>query len=144
MRFGIVVTALGLVTGAIAAVAQPARTGVTTDAACSTFEPHLTAAQRLQGSNRSRLLAVQAMLAPGFSPGSAEDGLHMLADYQEEMERVQPDATAAAVYLASVSTVPVTLRLLQAVNATLCVAASQRTATTVAALAEATRKDMAR
>lgn len=150
MRYGIVVTGLWLLASALPAVAptsvRAAAPGnpVTTETSCNDYQPQGSAARRLQAGNRGRLVAAQAILAPGFSAGRAEDGLQLLADYQEEMERVKPDVSAAAVYLASVSTVPVTLPLLQALNSTLCIAASARTAEAIAVLAEATRQEMSR
>jgi hypothetical protein len=129
------------------ALAQPApgsagRSAI--DAACSDYRPDVPARQRLQDGNRLRLEAAQALMTPGFGARGRVSGLILLADYQEEMERLRPDREAAALYLASASTVPVTLGMLQAVNSTLCVAASPATAQAISTLAEAARVEMAR
>ncbi|MDE2198471.1 MAG: hypothetical protein KGJ41_05555 [Rhodospirillales bacterium] len=140
MRHRIVLcaTGLALLTGG---VAQAAATGA---GACADYKPGQAAATRLQGVNRQRLAAAEALVAPGFASRQAVSGLAILADYQEEMEKVHPDRNVAAQYLATAATIPVTLDLLTAVNRTLCVAASAATARAVATAAETARVEMAR
>ncbi|OJY72285.1 MAG: hypothetical protein BGP12_12120 [Rhodospirillales bacterium 70-18] len=112
---------------------------------CADYRPGaLGARQRLEGENLTRLQATQAFLAPGFAAGQSRTGIAMLADYQEEMDRPHPDREAAAAYLATASTVHITLDVVGMVNRTLCVAAGQATAQAIATAAEAARAEMAR
>jgi hypothetical protein len=104
----------------------------------------LTMQQRLEGRNLARLRAAQAELAPGFEAGTAKTGLHLLAAYQEELEKRRPDAALAASYLALASAVPITAARYRQVNAVLCVSTTRATAHTIEAAAEADRKQMAR
>ncbi|MDE2006801.1 MAG: hypothetical protein KGI51_09560 [Rhodospirillales bacterium] len=104
----------------------------------------LSATQRLEGQNLARLKAAQAELAPGFVTGKATTGLHILASYQEELEKPRPDTATAASYLALVSTVPVTAARLRQVNALLCISTTRRMAQTLETEAETLRKQMSR
>lgn len=99
----------------------------------------MTQAQRLSGKNLERLRVAQAELAPGFAPETVKTGLYLLADYQEELEKRQPDITLAASYLALASTVPVTAARYRDVNALLCISATKVTATSIQKLAESLR-----
>ena len=103
---------------------------------------HLSAKARLAEPNRTRLLAAQAALAPGFRPGKANDGVLLLADYQSEMEGLRPDRVLAATYLAVASAVPIDLRLVERVNSLLCVSASVAVAKGVALIANAEWREM--
>lgn len=102
----------------------------------------LSGSNRLTGANLQRLRAAQAELAPGFSTGSARTGLDLLAGYQEQLERPQPDIALAANYLALVSTVPITLRTVRTLNALLCVSTTRTDAERVAAAAEISRQQL--
>lgn len=99
---------------------------------------------RAQASDTRRLKLVQADLAPGFDPGARADGLSLLAAYRQELEKRRPDQAAAAIYLAMVSTVPITFGVIEQVNALLCVSSSRGFAQGVAAAAEAERQQMSR
>jgi len=111
---------------------------------CDDYRTGLTARQRLEGSNGERLRAAEALLAPGFRSGASRSGRALLAEYQAEMERAHPDIPSAALYLASASTIPISLGTVAAVNSTLCVAAGTATATAIATQAEAARREMSR
>jgi len=109
---------------------------------CSVYRPESSTQLRMQGSNRARLSAAQALLAPDFADEGKVSGLSLLAEYQKEMERLRPDHNSTALYMASVSTRPVTVALIQAVNATLCVACSLGVAEAITATAEPVRIEM--
>lgn len=102
----------------------------------------LSGSNRLKGANLERLRAAQAELAPGFVAGRARTGLDLLAGYQEQLERAQPDTALAASYLALVSTVPITLGTLRTVNALLCVSTTRTAAERIVAAAEASRQSL--
>jgi hypothetical protein len=104
----------------------------------------LTLKQRFEGRNLARLRAAEAELAPGFVAGKATTGLHLLAAYQEELEKRHPDAAVAASYLALASTVPITAGRYRQVNALLCVSTTRALARSIEAEAEAQRRQMAR
>lgn len=136
----VIVPAVGLaqtVAGHVTQVSSRASAG------CTDYRLNQTALQRLQADNLQRLQAAQSLVAPGFVT-HRRDGLRLLAEYQEEMERMVPNRNTAAAYLAAASTVPVTLSLVQALNTTLCVAASLATAEAVVTQAEALRIEMSR
>ena len=100
----------------------------------------MTQMQRLSGKNLERLRVAQAELAPDFAPENVKTGLYLLADYQEELEKRQPDITLAASYLALASTVPITAERYRDVNALLCISATKITATSIQKLAESLRR----
>lgn len=127
--------------GSIASSAETRAAALGSD--CSDYRPESLAHLRMQGSNRARLGAAQALLAPGFAAEGKVSGLSLLAEYQTEAERLRSDQSSAALYLASVSTRPVTVALIQAVNSALGVASSQGVAAAIAATAEAARIEMA-
>ena len=104
----------------------------------------LSAEARVAGPNRSRLLAAEALLAPGFNPGKSVDGIRLLADYQAEMEALRPDRVLAATYLAVASSRPINLALIEHVNRLLCVTASSAVAKGVALIADAEWREMSR
>lgn len=104
----------------------------------------LTEQQRLEDGNLNRLRAAQVELAPGFTAGRATTGLHLLAAYQEEVEKARPDASLAATYLAQASAVPITAGRIQRVNALLCVSSARALAQKIETEAEAQRRQMAR
>ncbi len=104
----------------------------------------LSAKERLTGANLMRLRAAENELAPGFVPDSLATGLQLLADYQEELGKVRPDASVAASYLAQVSTVRITAERYRRVNALLCVSAAPALARQIETDAEAQRERMTR
>lgn len=104
----------------------------------------LTDETRVAEPNRRRLVAAQALLAPGFNPGEAVDGIRLIADYQAEMEARRPDRVLAATYLAVASAVPIDLPLIERVNRLLCVTASSTVAKGVAVIADAEWREMSR
>ncbi len=110
---------------------------------CANLRPGaLSQQERLHGSNLMRLRAAANELAPGFAPGSATTGLRLLADYQEELSKMRPNATLAASYLAQVSAVPITAARYLRVNALLCVSTTRALAQKIAADAETQREQM--
>jgi len=104
----------------------------------------LTMAQRLEGRNLARLRHAQAELAPGFEAGNAKTGLHLMAAYQEELEKARPDAATAASYLALASAVPITMVRVRQVNAFLCVSITRAKAEAIRADAEKQREQLSR
>lgn len=104
----------------------------------------LSDTKRLAGANLQRLQGAQAELAPGFIVGRARTGLDLLAGYQEQLERTQPDTVLAANYLALVSTIPITLSTVRTVNALLCVSTTHAEAERIVATAEAARQKLER
>ncbi len=108
---------------------------------CAYASPdRLSRADRLSGSNLQHLAAAQYLLAPNFDPGKARTALVLLANYQEELAKRQPDAAVAASYLALTSTRPITADTVGKVNALLCVATTKRTADEIADNAESQRQ----
>lgn len=91
-----------------------------------------------------RLKVVEMDLAPGFNPGAGTDGTALLLAYRQELEKRQPDRTLAATYLALVSAMPITVGVVERVNALLCVSSTQSFAHAVAEAAELERRQMAR
>lgn len=92
---------------------------------CTDFlRGRMTAEERFEGNNLRRLNAAENFLAPGFDPGQARTGLYLLADYQEELEKQNPDTNVAGIYLALLTTRPVTEQLVTRLNSLLCVSAS--------------------
>lgn len=130
----------GIVVALVCAVASCAPAAPPVD--CASYRPGEAPRLRLVGESRARLLAAQAVLAPGFTERSAVTGLAILAEYQAEMERERADNTVAAIYLATVSTRPVTVGLIHAVNSALCVAATAAAAEEIAGIAEPAREAM--
>ena len=61
-------------------------------------------------------------------------------NYQEEMEKREPNAETAGAYLGLVATRPVTEDVVARTNAILCVTSSAKLATQIAATAEQERK----
>jgi hypothetical protein len=100
----------------------------------------MAASDRFSGANLRRLEALEAVLAPKFDHRNAKEPILILANYQEELEKPQPDAVVAGLYLGLVSTVPVTPRVVELSNRYLCVAAkgSGKNAA-IAAIAETQR-----
>ncbi len=92
----------------------------------------------------TRLKIVQFELAPGFDPGARSDGVALLSAYQEELEKRVPNRTSAASYLALVSAIPITLGVVERVNALLCLSSTHAFAQAVADAAEAERRQMMR
>ncbi len=80
--------------------------------------------ERMSGINLEFLKAAQIYLAPDFKPGRESTGLYLIADYQEELEKVRPDPTLAGTYLALVATRSVTGDMVTRTNAILCVTAT--------------------
>lgn len=139
LRFVLAAVAAGAVAGC-APAAVPVSAGVAAD--CAGYRPGQAPALRMGGENRARLVSAQALLAPGFTSSGAVTGLAILAEYQAEMDRPQPDRMTAALYLATLSTRPVTVGLIDEVNRTLCVATSAAAASDMAASAEQARREM--
>ncbi len=104
----------------------------------------LTMSQRLEGRNLVRLRHAQAELAPGFEAGNAKTGLHLMAAYQEELEKARPDPATAASYLALASAVPITMVRVRQVNAFLCVSITRAKAEAIRADAEKQREQLNR
>ena len=104
----------------------------------------LSSQMRLESANLERLRAAQAEIAPGFETKGAKTGLSLLANYQEELEKRRPNSALASTYLAMASAVPITLPVLQRVNALLCVSATRAHAKAIVTEAEATRKQLVR
>ena len=96
--------------------------------------------ERLSGRNLEFLNAAQVYLAPTFEAGKLKSGLYLLANYQEEMEKREPNAETAGAYLGLVATRPVTEDVVARTNAILCVTSSAKLATEIAATAEQERK----
>lgn len=93
---------------------------------CADFaRGRMTAEERFEGNNLKRLNAAENFLAPGFDPGQARTGLYLMADYQEELEKRSPDTNVAGIYLALLSTRPVSEQLVVRLNSLLCVSASE-------------------
>ena len=80
--------------------------------------------ERMAGQNLELLKAAQIYLAPDFDPGRESTGLYLIADYQEEIEKVRPDATLLGAYLALAATRSVTGDMVTRVNSILCVTAT--------------------
>ncbi len=104
----------------------------------------LTMAQRLEGRNLERLRRAQAELAPGFEAGNAKTGLHLMAAYQEELEKRHPDPATAASYLALAAAVPISAVRVRQVNALLCISSTAALARTIQTEAEQQRERMNR
>jgi hypothetical protein len=102
----------------------------------------LTSSQRLNGQNLELLTAAQDVLAPNYDPGEARTALTLLANYQEELEKRQPDALVAASYLALTATRPVTVDVVGRVNALLCLTSTKAMAERIATGAEDQRRAM--
>ncbi len=100
---------------------------------------NLTARQRLQGKNLARLQAVEARLAPGLEPANTNE-LHLLSNYQEELEKRQPDPVLAGTYLGLASSLPITQPLYRDVNKLLCVSTTHALGSAIRAAAEAARR----
>lgn len=98
----------------------------------------LTAGQRLQGKNLARLQAVEARLAPGLKPGNTNE-LHLLSNYQQELEKRKPDPALAGTYLGLASSLPITQPLYRDVNKLLCVSTTRALGSAIRAAAEAAR-----
>jgi hypothetical protein len=128
----------------LVALAPAAARAQTAEEACATYRPGMPARERMADGNARRLHAAEVLLAPGFAAGAAATSRSLLAEYQEEMERVRPNPATAALYLATVSTVPISPAVVSAVNTVLCVASSPAIAQAVATQAEAARREMSR
>ena len=102
----------------------------------------LTSKARLSGQNLDQLVTAQYVLAPNFDPGEARTAILLLANYQEELEKREPDALVAATYLAMTATRPVTAEVVARVNALLCVTSTRTLAEQVASSAENQRQAM--
>jgi hypothetical protein len=100
----------------------------------------LTSDARLSGQNLDQLVAAQYVLAPNFDPGEARTAVILLANYQEELEKREPDALVAATYLAMTATRPVTAEAVGRVNALLCVTSTRSLADQIAITAEDERQ----
>lgn len=100
---------------------------------------NLTSRQRLQGKNLVRLQAVEARLAPGLKPDNTNE-LHLLSNYQEELEKRQPDPVLAGTYLGLASSLPITPPLYRDVNKLLCVSTTRALGSAIRAAAEAARR----
>lgn len=96
--------------------------------------------ERMKGANLEFLKTAQIYLAPDFKPGRETTGLHLIADYQEELEKVKPDATLAGAYLALVATRPVTQEMVARTNAILCVTATSALIAEIARNASSDRR----
>lgn len=110
---------------------------------CGDYRPRMPDRARVAERNRDRLLAAQAELAPGFDAGPAQSGLMLLANYQAELEKRQPDRLLAATYLAMTATVSLTEAMVERINGLLCVTASRQLVAEVASNAEAQRRSLA-
>jgi hypothetical protein len=100
----------------------------------------LTSDARLSGQNLDQLVAAQYVLAPNFDPGEARTAVILLANYQEELEKREPDVLVAATYLAMTATRPVTAEAVGRVNALLCVTSTRNLAEQIAITAEDERQ----
>ena len=79
----------------------------------------LNTANRLAGRNLGRFRQVQSLLAPERKlPGSA---ILLLANYQTELEKKNPNAVLAGTYLGMVAQVPVTPELISKASSMMCV-----------------------
>jgi hypothetical protein len=136
--------AVGAALVAVLPACDPAPvTTLTRSTWCDGFESErIDPIRRMSGPNRERLEAAQRVVAPGLGRSRAISGLSLLGGYQEEMQRVRPDVTAAAIYLATASAEPVTPELVAHVNGLLCVTTTSRRAAEIAALAAASRREM--
>lgn len=100
----------------------------------------LSANERLSGANLERLTAARIYLAPNYTPDKLKSGIYLMANYQEELEKIRPDATAAGTYLGLVTTAPVTQDRVAVVNAILCVTSSTRNIGQIQSNAETQRR----
>jgi len=100
--------------------------------------------QRLAGANLDRLDAAQVYLAPDFDAGTQKAGIHLLANYQEELESVRPNMATAGAYLALVATRPLTGEIVGRVNAILCITATRKQVQDIARIAESQRVEAGR
>jgi hypothetical protein len=102
---------------------KAAKDGKTADQVwCTGYAEGMTSDERFSGDNLRRLEALEAVLAPNFDHRNAKEPILILAGYQEELEKAEPDTAVAGVYLGLVSTVPITPRLVELSNRYLCVA----------------------
>lgn len=95
--------------------------------------------KRITGNNLQFLSAAQGYLAPSFDPGNNGTGLLLLANYQEELEKLSPDPEVAGTYLGLTAARPVTEPIVARVNALLCVTASAKITDAIAKVAETQR-----
>lgn len=105
---------------------------------CDDIGAKAGAAKRIAGRNLQRINSVHAMVVKeGVAPETVAPFL--LANFQEELEKGDPDLQLAGVYLGTVAVQPVTPELVQKAGAALCVDVDAREAAAIAAVAEEQR-----
>jgi hypothetical protein len=102
---------------------------------CDDVGGSLSAAKRIAGRNLERINGVHAMVV---QPGVQADTVapFLLANFQEELEKGDPDLRLAGVYLGTAASQPVTPELVQKAGAMLCVEIDAGEAAAIAAVAE--------
>ncbi|MCP5373473.1 MAG: hypothetical protein H6907_17225 [Hyphomicrobiales bacterium] len=106
---------------------------------CADTPARKDAGDRMAGRNLGRLDAVRATIAPGHSP-AWKSPLYLLANYQEELEKVDPDLRLAGTYLGLVTARPLSPEAVDEVNALLCVPCDRAGAAAIARFAEQQRQ----
>lgn len=106
---------------------------------CDDVGGNLSAAKRIAGRNLERINGVHAMVVrPGVQPDTVAPFL--LANFQEELEKGEPDLQLAGVYFGTAAAQPVTPELVQKAGAMLCVEVDAGEAEAIAAVAEDQRQ----
>lgn len=97
---------------------------------------------RISGRNQSRLSEASRFLWPGSGEykTEAQSPIYILAEFQEELEKSEPDLHVAGAYLGLVSARPLEPRLVRELASFLCVDITDEQAIRIATVAEMQRQ----
>ena len=125
--------------------------GSATDAATSSFQntsdscrDFVPATQglsaRMERRNVARFRRAESMMEKGARQGGDAD--YLIASYQEELAKPEPDLLLAGTYLGLVSNEPMTASTIERLSQALCVPVSHEQALGIARAAEGQRRSM--